>query len=257
MDRLKNKVALVTGAASGLGRSIAVLFAAEGARVLAADRQEAPLEQLSDEITAAGGVVHTVRADMAVPGDVEEMVNAATEKFGTLDILVNNAGIMDDFSPVGQVTDALWERVMKVNLDGPMRAMRSALAIMLPKRAGVIINIASIGGLYGARAGAAYTTSKHALIGLSRNTGYLYANAGIRCNAIAPGAMATDIAKGTAFEHLPAAAMFQQRIAPGFALNTRTSDPLEVARLALFLASDEASFVNGTAVVADGGWTAY
>ncbi len=257
MDRLKNKTALVTGAASGLGRAIASLFAAEGAKVLATDRDEGPLGTLKAEVTDAGGILHTLRADMAVPEDVEAMVKGAVDAFGTLDILVNNAGIMDDFSPVGMVSDELWERVMQVNVDGPMRAMRSALRIMVPKGSGVIVNISSIGGLHGARAGAAYTTSKHALIGLSKNTGYLYAKDGIRCNAIAPGAMETHIGKDLDFARLPAAAMFNERIVPGLALNPRTSDPMEVAHLALFLASDEASFVNGATVVADGGWSAY
>lgn len=257
MSRLDNKVALVTGAASGLGRAIATLYAANGAKVVAADRQRDALLAVEQEITSAGGTVQCVQADMSLPADVEAMVRAAVDAFGTLDILVNNAGIMDDFSPVDQVSDAAWRRVMAVNLDGPMQAMRAALHVMLPKRSGVIINIASVGGLYGARAGAAYTTSKHALIGLTKNTGYLHAQNGIRCVAIAPGAMNTAIGKDIDFAHLPAAELFNSRIAPGLALNPRTSDPIEVARLALFLASDDASFVNATAVVADGGWTAF
>ncbi|MEZ4791141.1 MAG: SDR family oxidoreductase [Flavobacteriales bacterium] len=257
INKLKDKVALVTGAASGLGRAIATLYAANGAKVVAVDRQLDALEAVEQEIADGGGTVHSVQADMAVPADVEAMVRAAVTRFGTLDILVNNAGIMDDFSPVDQVSDAAWRRVMAVNLDGPMQAMRAALQVMLPKRNGVIINIASVGGLYGARAGAAYTTSKHALIGLTKNTGYLHAQQGIRCVAIAPGAMNTAIGKDIDFAHLPAAELFNTRIAPGMALNPRTSEPMEVARLALFLASDDASFVNATAVVADGGWTAY
>lgn len=257
MKKLENKVALITGAASGLGEAISRLYAAHGARVLAADRQVEPLKALEQEIAAAGGMVHTMRADVADPDDVEAMVRAAVEACGTLDILVNNAGIMDDFSPVDQVSDAAWLRVMAVNLDGPMRAMRAALRVMLPGKSGVIINVASIGGLNGGRAGAAYTASKHALIGLTRNTGYLHAQDGIRCVAIAPGAMNTAIGKGIDFAHLPAATLFNTRIAPGLALNPRTSDPTEVARLALFLASDDASFVNATAVVADGGWSAF
>ena len=236
---------------------MAILFAAEGARVVAADRDEEGLGTLEAEITSTGGTVRTVHADMGKPAEVEAMVSTAGTAFGQLDILVNNAGIMDDFSPVDKVTDDAWQRMMAVNVDGPMWAMRAALRSMLPRKAGVILNIASIGGLQGARAGAAYTTSKHALIGLTKNTGYLYAKDGIRCNAIAPGAMETAIAKDIDFARLPAAALFNERIAPGMALNPRTSDPMEVARLALFLVSEEASFVNGSVVVADGGWTAY
>lgn len=194
---------------------------------------------------------------MANATDIDAMVQMAVDNFGTVDILVNNAGVMDDFSPVADVTDAIWERVMKINLEGPFKAMRSVLKIMVPKQAGVIINISSIGGLYGARAGAAYTASKHALIGLTKNTGYMYAKLGIRCNAIAPGAMDTNISETIDFQHLPALELVNERIMPGMALNPRNSDPIEVAQVALFLASDDASFVNGATITADGGWTAY
>ena len=257
MKKLENKVAIVTGAGSGLGKAIAILYALNGAKVVAADFDEISLAALVSESAKLGFQIKTVKADVSKAADVEAMIKTAVDSYGTLDILVNNAGVMDDFSPVGVVTDENWDRIMKINVDGPMRAMRSALRIMLPKRSGVIINVASIGGLEGARAGAAYTTSKHALIGLTKNTGYMYSKSGIRCNAIAPGAMNTNIAKGIDFSKLPAAELFNDRIAPGLALNPRTSDPQEVAAVALFLASDEASFVNAAAIVADGGWTGY
>lgn len=257
MKKLENKVAIVTGAGAGLGKAIAVLYAEHGAKVVATDISEQRLAELEQEITAAGGVVKTVKADMAIPGDIEAMVKAAVDSFGTVDILVNNAGVMDDFSPVADVSDAMWDKVMKINVDGPFRAMRSVLKIMLEKGNGSIVNIASIGGLNGARAGAAYTASKHALIGLTKNTGYMYAKLGIRCNVIAPGAMNTSIAETIDFANLPALALVNERIMPGMALNPRASEPMEVARVALFLATDDASFVNGATVVADGGWTAY
>jgi NAD(P)-dependent dehydrogenase (short-subunit alcohol dehydrogenase family) len=257
MKSLENKVAIVTGAGSGLGRAIATLFAAQGTKILAADVNEPNLQSLVKEISAKGDNVQIVKTNMAVSDDIETMVKTAVDNFGTIDILVNNAGIMDDFSPVADVTDALWDRVMKVNLEGPFKAMRSVLKIMLPKKSGVIVNIASVGGLYGARAGAVYTASKHALVGLTKNTGYMYAKLGIRCNAICPGAMNTNIGNTIDFAHLPALELVNERIMPGMVLNPRGSDPMEVARLALFLASNDASFVNGTAIVADGGWTAY
>lgn len=257
MKKLENKVAIVTGAGAGLGKAIAMLYAEHGAKVVATDISEQRLAELEQEIAAAGGVVKTVKADMAIPEDVEAMVKAAVDSFGTVDILVNNAGVMDDFSPVADVSDAMWDRVMKINVDGPFRAMRSVLKIMLEKGSGSIVNIASIGGLNGARAGAAYTASKHALIGLTKNTGYMYAKLGIRCNVIAPGAMNTSIAETIDFANLPALALVNERIMPGMALNPRASEPMEVARVALFLASEDASFVNGATVVADGGWTAY
>ncbi|WNG27606.1 SDR family oxidoreductase [Cystobacter fuscus] len=255
MKKLEGKVSIVTGAASGLGRSIARLFAAEGCRVVATDINPAGLESLAGEIRAAGGVVTPLRVDISQQADLDKMFEATLRTHGTLDILVNNAGVMDDFSPVGDVTDAMWERLMSINLTAPFRAMRSALRIMAEKKSGNIINIASVGGLQGARAGAAYTASKHAVIGLTKNTGFFYAKAGIRCNAIAPGGMMTNIAADLDMSKVPAAVM--ERLGPGLALNVRNSHPDEVARVALFLASEESSFVNGTVVTADGGWSAY
>lgn len=255
MKKLSNKVVLVTGAASGLGKAISILFASEGARVVAADINETALAELKQEVFGMGGSITTVRANMASAEDVSHMVEVSLKEYGTLDILVNNAGIMDNFSPVAEVDDEVWQRVMDINLNGPFRAMRAALKIMLEKQSGVILNIASVGGLQGARAGAAYTASKHALIGLTKNTGYMYAKSGIRCNAIAPGAMETNI--GSTIDYSKVTPLINERIMTGLSLNPRASKPEEVARVALFLVSEDSSFVNGTTVVADSGWTAY
>lgn len=255
MKTLENKVAIITGAGAGLGKAIAILFAQAGAKVVAADINEKTLGEVSFALTELEGTFTTVLADMANAADIEKLVQTAVTTYGTVDILVNNAGVMDNFALTADVTDQVWDRVMRINVDGPFKAMRAVLQIMLAKKSGVIINIASIGGLQGARAGAAYTASKHALIGLTKNTGYVYANSGIRCNAIAPGAMDTTI--GATIDMHTISPLVTERILPGMALNPRTADPLEVARLAVFLASDDASFINGAVVVADGGWTAY
>jgi NAD(P)-dependent dehydrogenase (short-subunit alcohol dehydrogenase family) len=238
-----------------MGKAIALLFAEEGAQVIAADIQEARLAALKEEAAAKPGKVHPIVTNVAIEEDIERMVDSATQIFGTLDILVNNAGIMDHFAPVGDLDNAMWEKVMKVNVDGPFKAMRSAMKIFLGKGSGIIINIASIGGLMGARAGAAYTTSKHALIGLTKNTGYLYSKSGIRCNAIAPGAVATNISETIDFSKVGPLA--NERILSGMVLNPRTAEPNEIATVALFLASEESSFINGAVITADGGWTAY
>lgn len=255
MKKLENKVAIVTGAGAGMGKAIAMLFAAEGSKVVAADINQSRLDELKNEIQKKGGVVTTLIANMAKEEDIDNMLKVATTTYGTLDILVNNAGVMDNFQPVGDVENSTWERVMKINLEGPFKAMRGALKIFLAKGSGNIINICSIGGLKGGVAGAAYTSSKYALVGLTKNTGYMYSKSGIRCNAIAPGAVKTSIAE--TIDMSKVTPLVNDRIMSGIALNPRTGEPIEVANAALFLASDDSSFVNAEIFVVDGGWSAY
>ena len=255
MNSLHHKIAIVTGAASGIGKAIALLFAREGSKVIAADRNAERLDILRKEALEEGLVIDTLLTDMSSEDDIEHMVNTAVEKYGTLDILVNNAGIMDSFEPVAELSNTVWEKVMRINVEGVFKSMRAAMRIYLPKNEGIIINIASVGGLQGARAGAAYTASKFAVVGLTRNTGYLYAKTGIRCNAIAPGAVQTNI--GETIDYSKMTPLVNDRIMSGMVLNPRTGDSLEIAKAALFLASDASSFVNGQVLVVDGGWTAY
>ncbi len=255
MKKLENKVSIITGAGSGMGKSITTLFAAEGSKVVAVDINQERLAALEKEIKAAGGEITTLIANIFLEDDIERMISTATATYGTLDILVNNAGIMDNFGSVADTDNAVWEKVMGINVTGPFKAMRSAMKIFIAKNSGCIINIASVGGLFGARAGAAYTASKHALIGLTKNTGYLYAKTGIRCNAIAPGAVNTHI--GDTIDFTKITALVNDRIMPGMVLNPRTGEPDEIAKVALFLAGDEASFINGQVIVVDGGWSSY
>ncbi|HAK75108.1 MAG TPA: 3-ketoacyl-ACP reductase [Sporomusaceae bacterium] len=251
--RLKGKVAVVTGAASGMGKEIAILYAREGAKVIVSDLALEAAKGTVAEIEANGGIATALQVNVAREEDIQNLINTAVTTYGTLDVLVNNAGIMDDFVPAADVTDELWERVFAINATGPMRAIRKALPIFIGQGSGVIINVASAGGLMGSRAGTAYTAAKHAVIGMTKNVGFQYAASGIRCNAIAPGAVKTNINKSMGKPH----EFGMGRAMAGMNLNPRIGEPEEVARVALFLASEDASFVNGTVIVADAGWTAY
>lgn len=255
MKKLENKVTLVTGAGAGMGSAIAMLFASEGSRVVATDIDQKRLDLLKKNIDALGGEVTTLVANMGIEADIDSMLKLAVDTYGTLDILINNAGIMDHFQPVGEVDNSTWEKVMNVNLDGPFKAMRGAVKIFLAHGSGNIINICSIGGIKGGVAGAAYTASKHALIGLTKNTGYMYSKSGIRCNAIAPGAVNTSISETIDMSKITP--LVNDRIMAGIALNPRMGESVEIAKAALFLASDDASFVNAEVFVVDGGWSAY
>ncbi|MBA4302476.1 MAG: 3-ketoacyl-ACP reductase [Cyclobacterium sp.] len=252
MKKLEGKIVIVTGAASGMGKSIAELFAKEGAKVVAADLMAADVEPVAESIRAAGGHAIGLKCDVSDREQVKRLIHAATIEFGAIDILVNNAGIMDDFTPLESVSDGLWEKVIAVNVNGPFYASRLAIAEMLKQGKGVIINIASIGGINGGRAGLAYTTSKHALIGMSRNIAFMYAKKGIRCNVIAPGGVNTNIMKD-ANPHPEGAALCSS----GVGSMPRMGESVEIANVALFLASEDSSFVNGEVLTVDGGWTAY
>lgn len=252
MKKLENKVAIVTGAASGMGKAIALLFAQEGAKVVVTDLNSADAEEVADQIRHAGGHALGLKCDVSDEDQVKRMVHGAIHEFGSLDILVNNAGIMDNFMPLEKVTDQLWEKVMAVNVNGPFYASRLAITQMLQQGKGVIINIASVGGVSGSRAGLAYTTSKHALIGMSKNIGFMYAKKGIRCNVIAPGGVHTNIMRDAQPDPEGAALC-----SSGAGSMPRMGESDEIAKVALFLASDDSSFVNGEVLVADGGWLAY
>lgn len=249
---LEGKVAIVTGAGAGIGKSIAARFAHEGAKVVAASRSKADVDALVSSLQEWGADAMGVTADVSVAQDVALVFDRAVARHGRVDVVVNNAGIMDDFTPVADVSDDLWRRVLGVNLDGVFYGCRLAVPLMAKQGSGSIVNIASIGGLQGARAGAAYTASKHAVIGLTRNVAYMYAKTGLRCNAIAPGGVATTI--GAKIKPHP---FGYERVSTGFGSAIRIGQPEEVAEAALFLASDASSLVNGSVLTADAGWTAF
>lgn len=250
--KLQGKVAVVTGAASGMGKAIAELYAREGTKVIVADLNLEGAEAVVKEITDNNGVAKAVQVNVAKQEDIDNMIDTAVREYGTLDILVNNAGIMDGFEPVGEISDERWDMIFDVNTKGVMRAMRKAIPLFLEKGKGVIINTASTGGFNGAHAGATYGASKHAVIGLTKNTGYMYAQKGIRCNAIAPGAVETNIS--ASMKNISPFGM--ERTKPVQGVIPRIGQPEEIAQVALFLASDESSFINGAVITADGGWTA-
>ncbi|WP_290722321.1 MULTISPECIES: SDR family oxidoreductase [Exiguobacterium] len=251
--RLTGKTIIVTGAGSGMGEAMAKLFAQEGARIVAADIRLETVERVVSDIKEAGGEAMAVASDIAKPNAATELVQQALEAYGKLEVLVNNAGIMDGMEGVEDISDERWDHVFAVNTTGTMRLMREAVKHFKEVKGGVILNNISIGGLNGARAGAAYTASKHAVIGLTKNTAFFYAGEGIRCNGIAPGAVETNI--GQSMTNLNEFGMGRAML--GMGLNPRAGQPDEIAKLALFLVSDEASFINGAIVVADGGWSAY
>src|SRR5438876_10609459 len=185
--RLEGKVAVITGAGSGIGRAMAVRFAAEGARIIAADWNAQRLDEVVATISEAGGIVVSAQGNIANQRTAEGLIDLTVETFGRVDILCNNAGVMDYMQGIGEVTDEIWRRVIGINLDGPMFTTRRAIRHMIPQGSGSVINTASTAGIEGGAAGVAYTVSKHGLVGLTRNTAWMYAKAGIRCNTICPG----------------------------------------------------------------------
>lgn len=252
--RLEGKVAVITGAASGMGLSMATLFAAEGAKVVAGDWNEERLQTALENIKADGGDIVGEQGNIADKATAEHLVDLAVETYGRIDILVNNAGVMDYMQGIGELADDVWERVLSINLNGPMYTSRRAVQHMLKQESGAIVNIASTAAVSGGAAGVAYTASKHGLIGVTRSTAWMYAKRGIRCNAICPGGTQTNIQESMPVEKLdPTGAQRAQEFAgmiPAFL------QPIDIATLALFLASDESRFINGAIVTADGGWKA-
>lgn len=253
--KLENKVIVVTGASAGMGREIAYLFAQEGARVYAVARRVERLEELAKRAEGLAGTIIPVGADLLKKEDAERIIDFAVEDGGKLDILVNNAGIMDDFSPVGEASDEMLEKVFNLNVYAPFYSIRKAIKLFEAQESGNIINIASIGGLYGARAGAVYTASKHALIGLTKNTGYMYAKQNVRCNAICPGGVDTEVGTGDFMKNVNEKGIGV--VMPNTVGNPRSGSSEEIATIALFLACNDSSFMNGQCLVADGGWTAF
>ncbi|MEU5836925.1 SDR family oxidoreductase [Streptomyces diacarni] len=249
---LAGRSVVVTGAASGIGRAAALQFAHEGAKVALADLDAAGAGHTAQEIQQAGGEALTVVGDLSDQQVVDALVEQTVTRYGGLDVLVNNAGIMDRMSALGETDDTEWERVLRVNLTAPFLLTRAALPHMLAAGRGSVLFTASEAGLRGGAAGAAYTASKHGVVGLVKNLAVMYRGQGIRANAIAPGPTATGIqVDAAAGAHGPA--LVGKLIG---ATIGRLGTAEEQAAALVHLASDAASFVNGAVLPVDDGWSA-
>ncbi|MDH6626147.1 NAD(P)-dependent dehydrogenase (short-subunit alcohol dehydrogenase family) [Streptomyces sp. LBL] len=249
---LEGRGVVVTGAASGIGRAAALKFAQEGAKVLVADLDRAGIEETVEEIGAAGGTAVAVVGDLSDQQVVDEVVERAVDAFGRVDVLVNNAGIMDRMSALGETGDSEWERVIRINLTAPFLLTRAVLPHMLAAGRGSIVFTASEAALRGSTAGAAYTASKHGIVGLVKNLAVMYRGQGIRANAVAPGPTTTSMRVDADREaHGPTIAGQLSAATMG-----RMGSAEEQADAIVYLASDAASFVNGAILPVDDGWAA-
>ncbi|KQQ48304.1 oxidoreductase [Methylobacterium sp. Leaf125] len=246
-DRFTGRVALVTGAASGIGQATAVAFAREGARVAILDRTADALQPTAEAVRAAGGEGLVLACDIARPEQVEAAIAETVATFGRLDIAFNNAGIENVAAPVAEIALADWDRILDINLRGTFVCMKHEIAQMLRQGGGVIVNTASGAGIRGVAGGASYAASKHAVIGLTKSAALDYATANIRVNAVLPGNIATpmmdrftggDIQKAIDLEPVG-----------------RLGRPEEIAEAVLWMSADLGAFVTGAAISVDGGWS--
>ncbi len=248
--RLQGKTAIITGAGQGIGEAIATTFAREGARVIVAELNPETGQAVAARIRSQGADAHFIQTDVADKASVLAMAAAAVSAFGRVDILVNNAGINVASEPL-ELTDADWRRCFAVDLDGVWHCCRAVLPGMLAQGAGSIVNIASVHGFQIIPHFFPYPVAKHALLGLTRALGIEYAAQGVRVNAIAPGYIETPICAAW-WDTFPDPAAERQR-AYDLHPPKRIGQPAEVAMTALFLASDEAPFINAECIVIDGG----
>ena len=247
--RFKDKSVVVTGASSGIGREIAKEFAEEGAVVVAVARRENLLEELKEECKDFAGRIVPFPGDLTDGDSVKAMLQKAIDETGKLDVLINNAGIMDDFIPLGDLERDFYDRVMELNLNAPVFAMKEAINIMRKQGSGNIVNINSLAGVSGAKAGAAYTASKHAMLGVSKNSAHMYKKDGIRISSVIPGGIET----GVVGDYSKLNQFGLGRVMSALENDNPMGQPVDIAKATLFLASDDAKFINGAGLVVDGG----
>jgi NAD(P)-dependent dehydrogenase (short-subunit alcohol dehydrogenase family) len=247
--RLENRIAVVTGGAHGIGKAIAEIFAEEGARVFIADLDKNAGEKVAGEIRERGGEATFIHCDVSSAAHAKRTIKQAAGKAGRIDVLCNNAAyITDKWHNAGDATDEEWEKSFRVSLLGTQHFTREALRYMVKQNSGSIINMSSMVGLVGGRNTAAYVSIKHALVGYTRSVAYDYGSHNIRCNVICPGPITTRISPK------PGSELYQRQVSRNFL--GRVGKPREVATAALFLASDDSSYITGAVLAVDGGWTA-
>ncbi|MCL7986724.1 glucose 1-dehydrogenase [Sphingobacterium sp. lm-10] len=248
MSKLDNKVAIVTGGGSGIGQAIAELFAASGAKVVVSDINEENGNSVVDKIKLAGGDAIFVKSDSSSAEDNKNLVATTVEHYGRLDIACNNAGIGGPAALAGEYDIEAWNKVINVNLNGVFYGCRYQLEQMVKNGGGNIINMASVHGTVAAPMSSAYTATKHAVVGLTKNIAAEYATQNIRCNAVGPGYILTPLLENNLTPEM------RDAIAAKAPMN-RLGSADEIAKLVLFLSSDDASFVTGAYYIADGGYT--
>ena len=249
MRRLENKIAIVTGGAHGIGRAIAQRFAEEGAAVFLCSRDREAGEDAAAEFRKAGGAATFIQCDVSQPEQIARVVAAATEKHQRIDVLCNNAAYLTSpFHAAGDAPDEEWEQNFRVSLMGTQWFTKAVLPFMVQQKSGSIVNIGSVQSLVGGRNSAAYTAIKTALVGLTRSVAYDYGPHNVRCNIICAGAIKTRISPE------PGSELHQRQLSK--TVLGRIGEPREVANAALFLASDESSYITGATLAVDGGWTA-
>jgi NAD(P)-dependent dehydrogenase (short-subunit alcohol dehydrogenase family) len=250
MKDFEGKIALVTGAASGIGESIALLYAKNGAKVIVSDIDDAGGRKVVDSILKAGGEAIYVHADVSIPDDCMKLVGQALAKYDRIDFACNNAGIGGEQNPVAQLSVEGWNRIIATNLSGVFYCMRYEIQAMLKNGGGSIVNMASILGQVGFAGAAAYVSAKHGVLGLTQTAALEYSKVGIRVNAVGPAFIRTPMIAGVIADSGAA-----QALTAAHPIG-RLGQPEEVAELVLWLSSEKASFVTGSYYPADGGYLA-
>lgn len=265
MEDLKGKIVIVTGAFSGIGKQITKELVANGATVVGTGRNAKNALKLQNELEKQynnylkqtdediSSIFMYHLGDITKNETIESLVDLTINKLGKIDIVVNNAGMIDRFNTAHNIDDELWDYILKVNLTGPMKLIREVLPYMLKEKQGNIINIGSVASISGGKGGVGYVASKHALLGLTKNTAQAYGKENIRCNLIAPSFSLTKIVKPHKKIRIRGFVMVLRGIKPGLNLIKKKN----IANTVLFLASDKSKFINGAVINIDGGWSAY